>query len=230
MISKLELAIALASVAKPTQGERERKGQRGLARLSDDEDWRQVFPDTLVRIISYKGSFYMKADATQVTGFLTRDDKLEELAEARRTRMRWHDLLLGDTLHLRWQQNCEASWNVEPSYGCVLLPALRQHNNDERGITSYSLDTPKVDALMQNYWRRKTLPLPPVPPPARQRLLRQRLCLQRRFPQHPLAFASAVTGTVVHPLGDGTEVDPPGVTGTVVHPLERIHSAGRVAL
>ena len=34
-----------------------------------------------------------------------------------------------------------------------------------------------------------------------------------------VAFASAVTGTVVHPLGDGAEVDPPGVTGTVVHPL-----------
>ena len=33
------------------------------------------------------------------------------------------------------------------------------------------------------------------------------------------AFASGVTGTVVHPLGDGTEVDPPAVTGTVVHPL-----------
>ena len=32
------------------------------------------------------------------------------------------------------------------------------------------------------------------------------------------AFASGVTGTVVHPLGDETEVDPPAVTGTVVHP------------
>ena len=32
------------------------------------------------------------------------------------------------------------------------------------------------------------------------------------------AFASGVTGTVVHPLGDETEVDPPGVIGTVVHP------------
>ena len=28
-----------------------------------------------------------------------------------------------------------------------------------------------------------------------------------------------VTGTVVHPPAEGTEVDPPGVTGTVVHPL-----------
>ena len=28
----------------------------------------------------------------------------------------------------------------------------------------------------------------------------------------------AGAGTVVHPPGDGTEVDPPGVTGTVVHP------------
>ena len=32
------------------------------------------------------------------------------------------------------------------------------------------------------------------------------------------AFASGVTGTVVHPLGHETEVDPPGVIGTVVHP------------
>ena len=32
------------------------------------------------------------------------------------------------------------------------------------------------------------------------------------------AFAPGVTGTVVHPPGEGTEVDPPGVTGTVVHP------------
>ena len=33
------------------------------------------------------------------------------------------------------------------------------------------------------------------------------------------AFALGVTGTVVHPPGEGTEVDQPGVTGTVVHPL-----------
>ena len=33
------------------------------------------------------------------------------------------------------------------------------------------------------------------------------------------SFAPGVTGTVVHPPGEGTEVDPPAVTGTVVHPL-----------
>ena len=41
---------------------------------------------------------------------------------------------------------------------------------------------------------------------------------------HPLgdgteADPPGVTGTVVHPPGEGTEVDPLGVAGTVVHPL-----------
>ena len=52
-----------------------------LERLGPDEDWRKVFLDAAPgRIISWKGIFYMKADATEVKGFLVRDDKLEELA------------------------------------------------------------------------------------------------------------------------------------------------------
>ena len=52
-----------------------------LGRLGPDEDWRQVFLDAAPgRIISWRGTFYMKADATELKGFLIREDKLEELA------------------------------------------------------------------------------------------------------------------------------------------------------
>ena len=60
-----------------------------LDQLGPDEDWRKVFLDAAPgRIISWKGTFYMKADATEVKGFLIRDDKLEALARVSYDRKR----------------------------------------------------------------------------------------------------------------------------------------------
>ena len=58
-------------------------------RLGPDEDWRQVFLDEAPgRIISWRGTFYMKADATEVKGFLIREDMLEALARVSYDRRR----------------------------------------------------------------------------------------------------------------------------------------------
>ena len=43
--------------------------------------------------------------------------------------------------------------------------------------------------------------------------------MQRPLRQESLGPRFTLTGTVVHPPGEWTEVDPPLVTGTVVHPL-----------
>ena len=49
-----------------------------LERIDPDEDWRQVFLDAEPgRIINWKGNLYMKANGTEVKGFLIRDDKLK---------------------------------------------------------------------------------------------------------------------------------------------------------
>ena len=54
-----------------------------------DEDWRQVFLDAAPgRIISWRGTLYMKADATVLKGFLIRDDQLEALARVSYSRAR----------------------------------------------------------------------------------------------------------------------------------------------
>ena len=57
--------------------------------LAEGEDWRQVFLDEQHgRIISWKGTFYMKANATELRGFLIRNDKLDVLARATSDRCR----------------------------------------------------------------------------------------------------------------------------------------------
>ena len=47
--------------------------------LSPDEDWRKNFLDAACAF-SWKGSYAMKAEYLEVTGFLVRDDQLDELA------------------------------------------------------------------------------------------------------------------------------------------------------
>ena len=60
-----------------------------LQRLGPEEDWRQVFLDAAPgRIISWRGTLYMKADATELKGFLIRDDQLEALARVSYDRAR----------------------------------------------------------------------------------------------------------------------------------------------
>ena len=56
------------------------KSKTEWERLGPDEDWRKVFLDAAPgRTISWKGTFYMKANVTEVKGFLIRDDELEAL-------------------------------------------------------------------------------------------------------------------------------------------------------
>ena len=60
-----------------------------LAQVPPEEDWRKVFLDEAPgRIITWRGTFYMKANATEVKGFLIRDDKLEALARVSHDRKR----------------------------------------------------------------------------------------------------------------------------------------------
>ena len=65
------------------------KNCRELKQVGADEDWRENFLDAEPgRIITCKGSYYMKAEATEVKGFLIRQDKLEELARVSYARKR----------------------------------------------------------------------------------------------------------------------------------------------
>ena len=57
--------------------------------VTPDQDWRKNFLEALPgRIITYQGSNYMKAEATEVKGFLIRHDKLDQLAGASYARKR----------------------------------------------------------------------------------------------------------------------------------------------
>ena len=50
-------------------------------KLPDGFEWRKKFLyDEPGRIITSQGSFYMREEATEIQGFLVRDDKLEQLA------------------------------------------------------------------------------------------------------------------------------------------------------